>query len=76
MEKVEAVVVESPGRQKEDELHEVQREMTAVKEQHEEEIGKLKVSMVPRSESIVVCFPNTMSTELSYSESLGLRLEI
>ena len=48
------MVVESPGRQKEDELHEVQREMTAVTEQHEEEIGKLKVSIVPRSESFVV----------------------
>ena len=46
MEKVEAVMVESPNRQKEDKLSEVQKEITTLKEQHEEEIGKLKVSTV------------------------------
>ena len=66
MEKVEAVMVESPDRQKEDELSEVQKEITTLKEQHEEEIGKLKVSIAPGLENIVVCFPNSMCTDLIF----------
>ena len=60
MEKAEAVTVESPGRQKEDELNEVQKEVTALEEQHEEEIGKLKVSIASWSESIVVGFSSAL----------------
>ena len=71
MEKAKAVTVESPGRQKEDELNEVQKEVTALEEQHEEEIGKLKVSIASWSESIVVGFSSALQIT---QECAGLKI--